>query len=148
MKTLMKIGVIIALIACSRCLVTAATPVSKPERTNINLSTSDFALMHYVAVTTAGESRGVDELFTMDFIQTIQGADARYYGRNAVVNHLKVQRGEKLNCKVTTRIVEKSTDYIIAKITLKFNNFNMVDLVTIVYDDGAWKVCKSIHSFQ
>lgn len=148
MKTLMKIGVVIALIACSICLVTAATPVSKPERTNVNLSTSDFALMHYVAVTTAGESRGVDELFTMDFIQTIQGVNTRSYGRSTVINLLKAQHGEKLNCRVQMRIVEKSTDSVIAKITLKFNNFNMVDLVTIVYDDGAWKVCKSIHSFQ
>ncbi|HBW80829.1 MAG TPA: hypothetical protein DEF78_12310, partial [Sphingobacterium sp.] len=49
---------------------------AKATKANINLSTADFALEHYVAVTTAGESAGVEQLFAADFNQKIQTTNA------------------------------------------------------------------------
>jgi hypothetical protein len=63
MKTLIKTFAATALIAVSTFAMAAAGPGSKSEKTNVNLSTADFALEHYVAVTTEGESAGVEKLF-------------------------------------------------------------------------------------
>ncbi|NPE45304.1 hypothetical protein, partial [Sphingobacterium prati] len=60
MKTLVKTFAAAALIAVSTFAMAAETPVSKTEKANVNLSTADFALDHYVAVTTEGESAGVE----------------------------------------------------------------------------------------
>ncbi|WP_454881437.1 nuclear transport factor 2 family protein [Sphingobacterium detergens] len=148
MKRLVKKITAAALLALSTCTMAAEGPGSKSEKVTVNLSTADLALDHYVAVTTKGESAGVEQLFAEDFSQKIQASNVSTYGRNAVINSLKKQKGEILNCKVNIKIVEKSTDYMIAKIVLKFNNFSMTDLVTLVYENENWKVSKSIYSYQ
>jgi len=148
MKRLVKTFAAAALIAVSTFAMAADKPASKSEKVSVNLSTADFALDHYVAVTTKGESAGVEQLFAEDFNQKIQASNVSTYGRNAVIKSLKKQKGEILNCKVNIKIVEKSADYMVAKIALKFDNFSMNDLVTFVYENGSWKVSESIHSYQ
>jgi len=123
-------------------------PGSKSAKANVNLSTADFALEHYVAVTTEGESAGVEQLFAEDFSQKVQSANAKNNSRKAVVKSLKKQKGEKLNCTVISDIIEESADYIVAKVTMKFENFTKTDLVTLVREGSSWKVSKSINSYK
>ncbi|WP_286859462.1 nuclear transport factor 2 family protein, partial [Sphingobacterium sp. UBA7625] len=137
-----------ALIAVSTFAMAANKPVSKTEKANVNLSTADFALDHYVAVTTEGESAGVEQLFAEDFSQKIQASNAQSHSRSAVVKSLKKQKGEKLNCVISTDIIEESADYMVAKVTLKFEDFTKTDLVTLVREGNDWKVVKSINSYK
>jgi len=99
-------------------------------------------------VTTAGESAGVEQLFAADFNQKIQATNAQSNSRSAVVKLLKKQKGEKLNCTVSTDIIEESADYMVAKVTLKFENFIKTDLVTLEHVGNDWKVSKSINSYK
>lgn len=147
MKTLMKIFTFAALTAVSTFAIAAEGPVTKSESVMVNLSTADLALDYYVAVTTKGESASVEQLFAENFIQKIQSSNVQTYERKALIKSLKKQKGEILNCKVIMKIVEKSTDYMIAKIILKFQHFSMTDLVTLAYEAGSWKVSESIHSY-
>ncbi|MNF03807.1 hypothetical protein D3C80_2031980 [compost metagenome] len=87
-------------------------------------------------------------MFAEDFSQKIQSANAQSHSREAVVKSLKKQKGEKLNCTVTTDIIEESADYIVAKVTLKFEDFTKTDLVTLVREGNSWKVSKSINSYK
>ena len=148
MNSLVKTFAAAALIAVSTFAMAAETPVSKTEKVNVNLSTADFALDHYVAVTTEGESAGVEQLFATDFNQKIQASNAQSNGRSAVVKSLKKQKGEKLNCVVSTNILEESGDYMIAKVTLKFEDFTKTDLVTLVREGNHWKVSSSVNSYK
>jgi hypothetical protein len=148
MKTLVKTFAAAALIAVSTFAMAAEGPGAKIIKTNVNLSTADFALEHYVAVTTEGESAGVEQLFTADFNQKIQASNAQSNSRSEVVKSLKKQKGEKLNCTVSTDILEESADYMVAKVTLKFENFNKTDLVTLERVGNNWKVSKSINSYK
>jgi hypothetical protein len=54
-----------------------------------------LALDHYLAVTTAGESAGVEQLFAEDFNQKFQASNAESHGRSEIVKFLKKQKGEK-----------------------------------------------------
>ncbi len=148
MKTLVKTFAAPALIAVSTFAMAAEGPGAKATKANINLSTADFALEHYVAVTTEGESAGVEQLFSEDFNQKIQASNAQSHSRNAIVKSLKKQKGEKLNCAVSTEILEESADYMVAKVTLTFENFTKTDLVTLVREGNDWKVSKSINSYK
>ncbi|QIH35560.1 hypothetical protein [Sphingobacterium sp. DR205] len=148
MKALVKTFAAAALIAVSTFAMAANKPVSKTEKANVNLSTADFALDHYVAVTTEGESGGVEQLFAEDFNQKIQTSNAQSNGRSAVVKSLKKQKGEKLNCVVSTDILEESADFMVAKVTLKFEDFIKTDLVTLVREGNDWKVSTSINSYK
>jgi hypothetical protein len=121
---------------------------AKATKANVNLSTADLALDHYVAVTTAGESAGVEQLFAEDFNQKIQASNTQSNSRSGVVKLLKKQKGEKLNCAVSTDIIEESADYMVAKVTLKFENFTKTDLVTLERVGNDWKVSKSINSYK
>ncbi|WP_286897624.1 MULTISPECIES: hypothetical protein [Sphingobacterium] len=126
----------------------AEGPGAKVTKTNVNLSTADFALEHYVALTTEGESAGVEQLFAEDFSQKIQSSNAQSNSRSGVVKLLKKQKGEKLNCAVNTDILEESADYMVAKVILKFENFTKTDLVTLERVGNDWKVSKSINSYK
>lgn len=57
-----------------------------------------------------------------------------------MVKSLKKQKGEKLNCAVSKDITEESPDYMVAKVTLKFENFTKIDLVTLEREGNNWKV--------
>ncbi|WP_286776951.1 hypothetical protein, partial [Sphingobacterium sp. UBA2074] len=85
MKTLVKTFVAAALIAVSTFTMAAEGPGAKATKANVNLSTADFALAHYVAVTTDGESAGVEQLFAADFNQKIQVTNAQSNSRSEVV---------------------------------------------------------------
>jgi len=148
MKTLVKTFTAAALIAVSTFAMAAEGPGAKAAKTNVNLSTADLALDHYVAVMTEGESAGVEQLFSEDFNQKIQASNAQNHSRNAIVKSLKKQKGEKLNCAVSTEILEESADYMVAKVTLTFENFTKTDLVTLVREGNDWKVSKSINSYK
>ncbi|MGE8430854.1 MAG: hypothetical protein ACN6O7_23475, partial [Sphingobacterium sp.] len=113
MKTLVKTFAAAALIAVSTFAMAAEGPGAKATKTNVNLSTADFALEHYVAVTTEGESAGVEQLFAADFNQKIQATNAQSNSRSEVIKSLKKQKGEKLNCTVSTDIIEESADYMV-----------------------------------
>ncbi|MGJ1242937.1 MULTISPECIES: nuclear transport factor 2 family protein [Sphingobacterium] len=148
MKALVKTFTAAALIAVSTFAMAAEGPGAKATKANVNLSTADFALEHYVAVTTGGESAGVEQLFAADFNQKIQTTNALSNSRSEVVKSFKKQKGEKLNCTVSTDILEESADYMIAKVTLKFEDFTKTDLVTLERVGNDWKVSKSINSYK
>jgi len=148
MKALVKTFAAAALIAVSTFAMAAEGPGAKATKVNVNLSTADFALEHYVAVTTEGESAGVERLFADDFNQKIQATNTQSNSRSEVVKLLKKQKGEKLNCTVSTDIIEESADYMVAKVTLKFENFTKTDLVTLERVGNDWKVSKSINSYK
>ena len=148
MKALVKTFAAAALIAVSTFAMAAEGPGAKATKTNVNLSTADFALAHYVAVTTEGESAGVEQLFAADFNQKIQAKNAQSHSREAVIKSLKKQKEEKLNCTVSTDILEESADFKVAKVTLKFENFTKTDLVTLVRGGNDWKVSNSINSYK
>ena len=148
MKTLVKTFAAAALIAVSTFAMAAEGPGAKATKTNVNLSTADLALDHYVAVTTEGESAGVEQLFAEDFNQKIQATNAQSNSCSEVVKSLKKQKGEKLNCIVSTAIIEESADYMLAKVTLKFENFTKTDLVSLERVGNDWKVSKSINSYK
>ncbi|GAA4168383.1 hypothetical protein GCM10022218_03180 [Sphingobacterium ginsenosidimutans] len=61
---------------------------------------------------------------------------------------MKKQKGERLNCTVSAYILEESADYMVAKVTLKFENFTKTDLVTLVQEGNSWKVSNSINSHK
>ncbi|WP_293884726.1 hypothetical protein [Sphingobacterium sp. UBA1498] len=61
---------------------------------------------------------------------------------------MKKQKGEKLNCTVTTDILEETADYMVAKVTLKFKDFSETELVTLERLGNNWKVSKSINSYK
>jgi len=149
MNSLVKTFAAAALIAVSTLAMAAEGPGSKAEKVAVNLSTADFALDHYVAVITEGQSAGVEQLFAEDFSQKVQSpSNGRTHNRGEVVKYLKKQKGEKLNCTVTTDIIEESADYMVAKVALKFENFTKTDLVTLVREGNGWKVSKSVNSYK
>ncbi len=103
---------------------------------------------HYVVVMTEGQSAGVEQLFTSDFNQKVQAAEAKINSRSEVISFLKKQKGEQLNCKTSTTIVEQSRDYMVAKVTQQFEGFTKTDLITLVNDGGNWKVSQSINTYK
>ena len=148
MKTIAKTFATAALIAVSTFNMAAAKPAGdNSKKVTVNLSTADLAIDQYLAVMTEGQSAGVEQLFTADFSQKVQASNDQTNSRSAVISFLKKQKGEQLNCKTSTIIVEQSSDYVVAKVTQQFEGFTKTDLITLVNDGGNWKVSQSINSY-
>lgn len=149
MNTIAKTFAAAALIAVSTFNMAAAKPAGdNSTKSTVNLSTADLAIDHYVAVMTEGQSAGVEQLFTSDFSQKVHASNDQTNSRSEVISFLKKQKGEQLNCKTSTTIVEQSSDYMLAKVTMQFDGFTKIDLVTLVNDGGNWKVSQSINSYK
>ena len=149
MRTLAKTFAAVALIAVSTFTMAAGKPeLANPKKAVVNLSTADLAIDHYVAVMTAGQSAGVEQLFTEEFSQKVQASEDKTNSRSEVISFLKKQKGEQLNCKTSTSIIQESADYMIAKVMMQFEGFTKTDLVTLVNDGGNWKVSQSINSYK
>ncbi|MFD2903728.1 nuclear transport factor 2 family protein [Sphingobacterium anhuiense] len=149
MNTLAKTFAAAALIAVSIFTMAAGRPiVENSKNAVVNLSTADLAIDHYVAVMTEGQSAGVEQLFTSDFKQKVHASEDNTNSRSEVISFLKKQKGEQLNCKTSTTIVEQSGDYMVAKVTQQFEGFTKTNLVTLVNDGGNWKVSQSINSYK
>ncbi|PTX10238.1 nuclear transport factor 2 family protein [Sphingobacterium faecium] len=149
MKTLAKTFAAAALIAVSTFAMAAAKPAGdNSKKATVNLSTADLAIDHYISVMTEGQTAGVEQLFTSDFSQKIHASNDKTNSRSEVISLLKKQKGEQLNCKTSTTIVEQSSDYMLAKVTMQFDGFTKIDLVTLVNDGGNWKVSQSINSYK
>ncbi|WP_293929155.1 nuclear transport factor 2 family protein [Sphingobacterium sp. UBA6320] len=148
MKTIAKTFATAALIAVSTFTMAAAKPAGdNSKKVTVNLSTADLAIDHYLAVMTEGQSAGVEQLFTADFSQKVQASNDQTNSRSSVISFLKKQKGEQLNCKTSTIIVEQSSDYVVVKVTQQFEGFTKTDLITLVNDGGNWKVSQSINSY-
>jgi len=148
MKTLAKTFAAAALIAVSTFAMAAGKPTGdNAKKAVVNLSTADLAIDHYIAVMNQGQSAGVEQLFTSDFSQKVQASADKTNSRSEVISFLKKQKGEQLNCRTSTTIVEQSGDYMLAKVTQQFEGFTKIDLITLVNDGGNWKVSQSINSY-
>ena len=149
MNTIAKTFAAAALIAVSTFNMAASKPAGdNSKKVAVNLSTADLAIDHYVAVMTEGQSAGVEQLFTSDFSQKVHASNDQTNSRSEVISFLKKQKGEQLNCKTSTTIIEQSSDYVVAKVTQQFEGFTKTDLVTLVNDCGNWKVYQSINSYK
>jgi len=149
MKTLAKTFAAAALIAVSTFTMAAGRPTGDiSKKAVMTLSTADLAIDHYVSVMTEGQSAGVEQLFTSDFKQKVHASEDKTNSCSEVISFLKKQKGEQLNCKTSTTIVEQSSDYMVAKVTQQFEGFTKTDLITLVNDGGNWKVSQSINSYK
>ncbi|MEN5055086.1 nuclear transport factor 2 family protein [Sphingobacterium kitahiroshimense] len=149
MNTLSKTFAAAALIAVSTFSMAAGKPAGEnSKKAVVNLSTADLAIDHYVTLMTEGQSAGVEQLFTSDFKQKVQASEVKTNSRSEVISFLKKQKGEQLNCKTSTTIVEQSSDFMVAKVTQQFEGFTKTDLVTLVNDGGNWKVSQSINTYK
>jgi hypothetical protein len=97
---------------------------------------------------TEGQVANLDKLFTADFDQKICGKQDLKHSRHEMIEFLKKQKGIKMNCRTTTQIVEELPDYAIAKVTMQFDGFAKTDLITLVKENGTWKISKSVNSYK
>lgn len=142
MKTLVKTFVAVAMITISTCSMASMKPEER------NLITADLAIDEYVGAMTEGQVANLDKLFTADFNQKICGKQDLKHSRLEMIEFLKKQKGIKMNCRTTTQIIEELPDYAIAKVTMQFEDFSKTDLITLVKENGIWKVAKSVNSYK
>ncbi|WP_282636407.1 hypothetical protein [Sphingobacterium thalpophilum] len=44
--------------------------------------------------------------------------------------------------------MEESENYMVARITVEFEDFTKTDLVTLINEGGAWKVSSSVNVYK
>lgn len=65
-----------------------------------------------------------------------------------LLNTWKKQKGKRLDCRVNANIIKESTYYMVAKVTMKFENFTKTDIETLTREGDSWKVSSSVNVYK
>jgi len=96
---------------------------------------------HYIDAANNGETSLVDHLFTEDFKYTTPNNGQReLIGRSALIQHLKKNKGVRLEADTKYTFVEKNDDCSIVRVTTTFNSFKRYDYVTLCNSKDGWKI--------
>lgn len=68
--------------------------------------------------------------------------------KQAIHHYMDVITEGQYNCQTTLQIIDECAHYMIAKVIMKFESFTKIDLITLINEDGNWKVIASIHTYQ
>ncbi|WP_433901139.1 hypothetical protein [Sphingobacterium puteale] len=61
---------------------------------------------------------------------------------------MKKEKGKRLDCGVNANIIKESIYYMVAKVTMKFENFTKTDLVILTREGDSWKVSSSVNTYK
>ena len=139
MKTLQNIALIIFFTLTSSGF-TQANP--KPTLA------MDQVLTAYIDCTTQGNLENVHQVFSENFRHTINRNGKPFsINKKEMLDFLKETKNVQLNCKTSYSIVEESGDCVIAKVSMQYDLFTKVDLVTLCRGTNGWEVSQVISTY-
>ncbi|WP_312135947.1 nuclear transport factor 2 family protein [Sphingobacterium sp.] len=139
MKTLTKTFAIATLLFVSSVNV-FANPI-KEEKKALNKAVVENVVDEYINATVKGNTLYISDLFDSNFKQKFNGGKSqKTSGKEDYISFLKKNKGVQYDCEVSYELVEKNSNYSLARVTLDFGNFKRIDYVSINMDKDGWKI--------
>ena len=121
--------------------------VADDETAKENL-TIDYALKSYIDAFTAGKVKGFPEVLAGDvkFTET-RGERIINYSKQDILNNLKNNANIQQNCTTEHTIIDQNPAQAIIKVTMKYDAFSKVNLVTLSNTGKGWKITNVSSSY-
>lgn len=111
------------------------------EKPNFNASIAENVVSEYIAASTKGQTLFVNQLFTKDFVLKYDtNSEQADLNKKQIVELFQSQKGLVFNCDANYQILEKSSDYMIAKVVIEFETFKRFDYISLSPENGNWKI--------
>ncbi|HTH81333.1 MAG TPA: hypothetical protein VL490_00270 [Mucilaginibacter sp.] len=106
------------------------------------LSKNDVLEMYTNAVI-HGKIEGVEKILANDVEYNMYRGERLFtMNKQSVLESLKSAENVEQSCKYNTSIVEDTEDGMIVKLTMKYDNYTRVNLITISLKKADWKITK------
>jgi len=107
----------------------------------------DYTVKAYIDAVANGKLKGLDNVLDFEMRYSIShGESTVNYSRSEFLNSLKVAEHIQQNCAIGQQIISSDPSQCIVKITLKYDTFSKVNLITLSNTSKGWKIT-NISSF-
>jgi len=127
----------------------SASAFAKTETKSTRLASADNSVNLYIETITNGNVENMNELFASQFLQnTNANGKVTTHNKEQVIGFIKGQKNVKQDCSTTYTLLEKSGDYSIAKVEMKYHDFTKVDYVTLTKEGADCKVNQVVTAYR
>ncbi len=111
--------------------------------------TIDYALKAYIDAFTAGKLKGFSEVLDNNarFTET-RGEKILNYSRAEVMNSLRSNANIQQNCSTDFTIVDQNPSQATVKVTMKYEAFSKINLITLNNTGKGWKITNVSSSYN
>lgn len=111
------------------------------EKTSFNPSVAENVVTEYIAASTKGQTLYVNQLFAKDFVLKYDTkSEQPALNKKQIVEMFQNHKGLVFDCETNYQVLEKSADYMIAKVVVEFDTFNRIDYISLSPEKGNWKI--------
>lgn len=134
MKTLKKIFIAL--------LVTLTFTVAKANTPNIKERlTMRYAINTYVDAFTHGKSAGLAEIIDDNAkFSHNRGQQVISFSKSQILQSLDSEQNIEQNCTTNTKVIESTTNLVVYKVQMKYQNFSRINYVTMTDTGNGWKI--------
>lgn len=108
----------------------------------------DYTVRTYIDAVTAGKVKPLNEVLESDAKFTLtQGERIIKFSRYETLNWLKNNEGIRQNCSTDFKIIEMDASQAVVKISMKYDTFLKVNLLSLANTKKGWKITNVSTSF-
>lgn len=137
---------IIKSIAAALLMIVSLSSFAKGSFNPLKDKSSADVMIAYAEAVTAGNYMFNKYLFTDDF-EYENVANKLVLNKRNYIKLIESNKGLKYNCTTNYQILDQTGKSCIAKVTMDFNHFQRVDLVTLKLTDNGWKISKVVTTY-
>ncbi|MGI4804596.1 MAG: nuclear transport factor 2 family protein [Janthinobacterium lividum] len=123
-------------------LVTLTFTVAKANTPNIKERlTMRYAINTYVDAFTHGKSAGIAEIIDDNAkFSHNRGQQVISFSKSQILQSLDSEQNIEQNCTTNTKVIESTTNLVVYKVQMKYQNFSRINYVTMTDTGNGWKI--------
>lgn len=123
-------------------LVTLTFTAAKANTPNLKERlTMRYAINTYVDAFTHGKSAGLAEIIDENAkFSHNRGQQVISFSKNQILQNLENEQNVEQNCATTTKIIESTSNLVVYKVQMKYQNFSRTNYVTMTDTGNGWKI--------
>ena len=134
-------------LAIASLLVLSVSAFAKEK--NKERATMHDALNTYINAVSYGQTNALTDILDNDVKFTLAGGDrVSHLNKSGIVTSLKNFNGLQQNCQTEYSIIDLNSTQAVVKVTMKYDTFSKVNLVSLANSSDGWKITNVSSSFH
>ncbi|MBE8714466.1 nuclear transport factor 2 family protein [Sphingobacterium hungaricum] len=139
---------LIKIIAASVLMVFSFNSFATEKESPAKITKAVNLVDAYIETATLGKTAKGEYIFADHFQHRVNGSKSQNFNKKQVVKFLSAQEGYVQNCASSYQIIESDSNYTIAKVQMKYDNFTRTDYVTMTLANDAWQIDQVVTSYS
>lgn len=130
-------------------IILSANAFAIADETKNNKLQMDYAINTYVEAMSNGKIKELPSVLDPDVkFTTSKGNEIKHYSKTEMLESLKSYENIVQNCQTDYKLIESGAAQAIVKVTMKYETFSKVHLLTLNNTAKGWKIVSVSSSFN